>query len=552
MKIKKVYIEGFRSIKEPLIISFENVNALIGPNNSGKSNILLALYSVLGKNWVTKNTFSEQDVYKEQYDQDITIDIIFEEPYIYEQYIGFPIEIPRIQFIFTRYKIGENKGQRRLEKNCLQLNGKPVFGFAKRPAKGETPKLAPIASIPQDLQENLPVIYISASRSLKYQLPRSQNSLLGILMEDINKDFEDENNKIVVNQGTELEKEISRIDRFKECIAEAIKALRTEEFESLEKSIKINALQQLGFDPDTEADKLDLFFNPLTSLEFYKSLELYINEYDYSINATELGSGFQNAIVLAILKSFEERKRNGALFLIEEPEMYLHPQMQRSLYKTIRKIGETNQVIYVTHSPNFVTIPHFNEIAIVSKNENGTKIKKSTLNFTEELRNKYKKELNPARSEMFFAKKLLIVEGDTEKLAFPEFATRMGLDFDKVGGTIVEVGGKRNIIDFLELALSFEIPVAIAYDTDSSDFSGKKDEEQQYNEKLNSYAEKGVLIFSFEKNYENELKKFYGEQLYIDYCQKFGRNKTQRAKLMAQDNEIEVPNFVIPIIEWLG
>src|SRR5690606_38926985 len=120
------------------------------------------------------------------------------------------------------------------------------------------------------------------------------------------------------------------------------------------------------------------------------------------------------------------------------------------------------------------------------------------------------------------------------------------------GGTIVEVGGKRNIIDFLELALSFDIPVAIAYDTDSSDFSGKKDEELEYNEKLNSYSNKGVSVYSFEKNYEYELRKFYGDQLYTEYCQKFGRNKTQRAKLMAQDSEIEIPNFVLPIIKWLG
>tara|TARA_Y100001933_G_C18968169_1_gene551249 strand:+ start:61 stop:1719 length:1659 start_codon:yes stop_codon:yes gene_type:complete len=552
MRIEKIYIEGFRSIKEPLVLELQQVNALIGPNNSGKSNILLALYKVLGKNWVTKNNFDDYDVYREEYDRDITIDIVFDEPFNYEQFKGIEIEIPRIKFLYTRYKIGDNKGQRRLEKKCLQRNGKPVFGFAKRPKQGEQPQMTPISTIPQAVQENLPVIYISASRSLKYHLPKSQNSLLGILMEDINKDFEDENNTIVVNQGTEFEEEIPRLERFKECIGEAIKALKTEEFEELEKAIKTNALQQLGFDPETEADKLDLFFNPLTSLGFYKSLEIFVNEFDYSINATELGSGFQNAIVLAILKSFEERRKNGALFLIEEPEMYLHPQMQRSLYKTMRKIGETNQVIYVTHSPNFVTIPNFDEIAIVSKNEDGTFITKSSLPFDQDLKNKFQKELNPERNELFFAKKVLIVEGDTEKMAFPVFAERMELDFDKVGGSIIEVGGKRNLPDFVNLALSFNIPVALVYDTDSSDFSNKKDEEAEFNQTLESYKEQGVEVFSFEKNYENELRNFYGEDNYIEYCQKFGRNKTQRAKLMALDGEIEIPEFVKPIIKWLG
>ena len=290
-----------------------------------------------------------------------------------------------------------------------------------------------------------------------------------------------------------------------------------------------------------------------SSLEFYKSLEIYIKEHDYQVNATELGTGFQNAIVLAILRAFEERKKQGALFLIEEPEMFLHPQMQRSLYKTIRQIGETNQVIYTTHSPHFITIPEFNEIFLVSKNENGTHIRKSTLEPDENLKNKFRKELDPERNELFFAKKILIVEGDTEKMAFPEFAKRMGFDFDSVGSTIIEVGGKRNIESFVDLALSFNIPVGFVYDTDSSDFGkDKKQEEAEYNKNLNSYVIMSVKVFEFDKNYEDECKKFYSEQTYQEYCQRFGGNKTHRARLMAQDDSIPIPEFVKPIITWLG
>lgn len=552
MRIRKVCIQGFRSIKEPLELNLEQVNALIGANNCGKSNILSAIYRVLGRDWVTKNTFFENDVYNEDYDTDIVIDFEFDEPFQYEQFVGIPVEIPKVRFFYTRYKKGENSGERRLEKQCLQLNDKPVFGFKSRPKKGEQPQMVPLTTIPQELQEAFPVIFIGTDRNLKNQLPSSRNSILGTLMKDINADFENPENLI------EVEKEgsgkmLPRIERFKQAIDEAIRTLRTDEFLALEKAIKDNALKQLGFNPETETDKLDLYFNPLSSLEFYKSLEIYVKEHEYNINATELGAGFQNAIVLAILKAFEDRKKQGALFLIEEPEMYLHPQMQRSLYKTIRQIGETNQVIYITHSPHFVTIPEFNEIVIVSKNNNGTHIKKSTLKTSDALKNKFRKELDPERNEMFFARKLLIVEGDTEKMAFPEFAKRMGIDFDGVGSTIIEVGGKRNLIDFVDLAISFEIPVGLVYDTDSSDFKkDEKDEETKYNELLNSYAAKGVQVFVFEKNYEDECKKFYTEKIYQEHCQNFGRNKTLRARLMAQEETIPIPDFVQPIIGWLG
>lgn len=552
MRIRKVYIQGFRSIKEPLELNLEQVNALIGANNCGKSNILSAIYRVLGRDWVTKNTFFENDVYNEDYETDITIDFEFDEPFQYEQYVGIPVEIPKVRFFYTRYKKGENIGERRLEKQCLQLNDNPVYGFKSRPKKGEQPQMVPFTTIPQELQEAFPVIFIGTDRNLKNQLPSSRNSILGTLMKDINVDFENPVNLIEVGKSGSG-KMIPRIERFKQAIDEAIRTLRTDEFLALEKAIKDNALKQLGFNPETETDKLDLYFNPLSSLEFYKSLEIFVKEHEYNINATELGAGFQNAIVLAILKAFEDRKKQGALFLIEEPEMYLHPQMQRSLYKTIRQIGETNQVIYITHSPHFVTIPEFNEIVIVSKNNNGTHIKKSTLQTSDALKNKFRKELDPERNEMFFAKKLLIVEGDTEKMAFPEFAKRMEIDFDGIGSTIIEVGGKRNLIDFVELALSFEIPVGLVYDTDSSDFKKEeKDEETKYNELLNSYTAKGVQVIVFEKNYEDECKKFYSEKTYQEHCQKFGRNKTLRARLMAQDETIPIPDFVKPIIGWLG
>lgn len=552
MRIRKVCIQGFRSIKEPLELNLEQVNALIGANNCGKSNILSAIYRVLGRDWVTKNTFFENDVYNEDYDTDIVIDFEFDEPFQFEQFVGIPVEIPKVRFFYTRYKKGENSGERRLEKQCLQLNDKPVFGFKSRPKKGEQPQMVPLTTIPQELQEAFPVIFIGTDRNLKNQLPSSRNSILGTLMKDINADFENPENLIEVGKEGSG-KMLPRIERFKQAIDEAIRTLRTDEFLALEKAIKDNALKQLGFNPETETDKLDLYFNPLSSLEFYKSLEIYVKEHEYNINATELGAGFQNAIVLAILKAFEDRKKQGALFLIEEPEMYLHPQMQRSLYKTIRQIGETNQVIYITHSPHFVTIPEFNEIVIVSKNNDGTHIKKSTLKTSDALKNKFRKELDPERNEMFFARKLLIVEGDTEKMAFPEFAKRMGIDFDGVGSTIIEVGGKRNLIDFVELAISFEIPVGLVYDTDSSDFKkDEKDEEAKYNELLNSYAAKGVQVFVFEKNYEDECKKFYTEKIYQEHCQNFGRNKTLRARLMAQEETIPIPDFVQPIIGWLG
>lgn len=555
MKIKKIKIAGFRSINNPIEIDLPQICALIGANNTGKSNILTAIYKVLGRDWVTVNNFDENDVYRKLYDKNIEIEIEFSEPYKYYQYANVePILIPKIKFKYTRYKIGKNKGQRRLEKSCLDYNDKPIYMYQKKPKKGEAHQYQLLATIPQALQENIPLIFIGADRNLKNQLPNARYSLLTTLMKDINNDFANPENKMTIKNSDSSIIEIARIERFNNCITEAIKALQTEEFLALEKSIKNNALNQLGFDPEIDSDKLDVFFSPLTSLDFYKSLEIWVKENDFSINATELGGGFQNALVIAILKAFEERKKQGAIFLIEEPEMYLHPQMQRSLYKTIRKIGENNQVMYITHSPNFVTIPEFNEIFIVSKENDSTTITQSSISPNPRLIEKFRKELDPERNEMFFARRLLIVEGDTEKLALPEYAKRSELDFDKVGASIIEVSGKRNIIDFVELALSFNIPVGFVYDIDSSDFNKKeKDKEAEYNKIFESYKNKGVQVWSFDTKYEVELRKFFGDDGYQQICQKYEKvSKPIKARLIANDSGIPIPDFVFPIIKWLA
>lgn len=551
MRIKKIKISGYRSINNTLELELGSINALIGGNNVGKSNILNAIWTVLGKDWITVNNFSEDDIYLKDQENDIEISIEFDQPYKYQQYKGIdPIDIPKISFLYTKYKIGENIGQRRLEKKCLTRNDTPIQILAKKPKSGEQRQYQPLTGIPQEMQKDINVIFIGINRNLKQQLPGSRNSILEILLKDINSDFQDPTNKISLEDKDGHTVEIPRSDRFNQCIKYAIEALRTEEFVKLENTIKNSALKQLGFDEGNE--NLNIYFNPLTSLDFYNSLQIYVKENGFEINATELGGGFQNALVVAILKAFEERKKSGALFLIEEPEMFLHPQMQRSLYKTIRSISTSNQIIYTTHSPHFVTIPEYNEIFIISKTKEGTQKNTSILEKTPEIEEKFRKELDPERNELFFAKKVLLVEGDTEKLALPEYAKRENIDFDSVGATIIEVGGKRNLKSFADLIISFNIPLGIIYDIDCTDI---KDAEENtiLNLELEGYKQRGVNVWSFDKKYEEEFKKEFGVQVYDEVCNKYPKvSKATRARLIAIDTEYPVPKFVKPIIKWLG
>ncbi len=146
-----------------------------------------------------------------------------------------------------------------------------------------------------------------------------------------------------------------RAKRWGQLMNPAMALLRTQEFQDLEDDINRNALRQLGFTPGTDGRMLP--FGPLPTIDFYRALELQLTEAGLTVDATSLGQGFQNAVFMAILEAYEKRKKQGAVFLIEEPEISLHPQSQRALASTLTAISATNQVIYATHSPYFVGIP---------------------------------------------------------------------------------------------------------------------------------------------------------------------------------------------------
>lgn len=554
MRITRVQIKGFRSLRD-IDLGVPQICALVGPNNSGKSNVLSALQHVLGRDWVTVSSFDLDDVYHRDPEGDISITVSLNPPIGYAKFRGAdPTSIHGLKYTYTRYKVGARKGERRFEQTCLDDKGEPPIVLARVPKKGEQRKYEPLVGIPQEVKDAIPLIYIGTNRSLKEQLPNAKYSMLRQMLEDVDRDLHDPTNTVEYRDENGTASQIQRASRFQALMDQAMGLLRTETFIKLEQSIKKNALRQLGFDPEIDADKLDLFFSPLDTLEFYKLLDLQLREGDFAISATELGEGLQNVLVLAILQAFEEHRKKGAILLIEEPEMFLHPQKQRSLYKTLREIGKTNQIVYATHSPHFVCVPEYQEVVLFRQDAAGTTVRASMLPADARRKEKLRKELDPERNELFFATRLLLVEGDTEKLALPEFARRVGIDLDRVGATIVEVGGKRSLPEFVEIATSFGIPTGVLFDEDASDF-GDKDEERRFNEAMKGRdsGDGKIKVWMLSRDFEAHMRRAVGDDRFQALCQKYpGVSKPIRARLIACDADMTIPEPLTEVLNWLG
>ena len=266
MRLNRIKIENFRSV-QALEIELPQVCAVVGPNNAGKSNILEAMRRALAGEWGPRaSSFSEDDVYLRDPDRDITIDCAFEPPIEYRKLKeGDAVQIRTMQFLYTRYKQGPQTGTRRLEQTSLDETGKRptvMTGYGRR---GTPPKFEPVLGIPQEVRDAVPLIYIGTDRSLRRQLPSQQYSLLRRIFEDIDEDFQDPENKVVVRDREGNEREVARIERFEQLLKLVMNLLKTDEFKRVEASIKRNVLEQLGL--DAEADDIDLYFTPMSSMD---------------------------------------------------------------------------------------------------------------------------------------------------------------------------------------------------------------------------------------------------------------------------------------------
>lgn len=174
---------------------------------------------------------------------------------------------------------------------------------------------------------------------------------------------------------------------------------------------------------------------------------------------------------LSLVDAVEECCREGsggAVVLIEEPELFLRPQMQRYLYRALREMSERgNQVLYTTHSPAFLNVARLDELIFVERRVSGTThaLQPSPMNPEEDFR--ILSEFDAERAELFLARAVILVEGLTEKLALPFVFEALGENADHAGVSIVECGGKSNIILFARVCKAAGVPFIAVYDRDA-------------------------------------------------------------------------------------
>ncbi len=157
------------------------------------------------------------------------------------------------------------------------------------------------------------------------------------------------------------------------------------------------------------------------------------------------GLGSNNLLFMACeLLLLGDEVEASPLLLIEEPEAHLHPQRQLLLMQFLmEQASETAsdiQIILTTHSPNIASVLPLNSLVLMQKGkafplaEGQTKLRTEDYRFLERF-------LDVTKANLFFARGVMIAEGDAENILLPTLAKLLGRDFAKHGVSIVNVGG---------------------------------------------------------------------------------------------------------------
>ncbi len=194
-----------------------------------------------------------------------------------------------------------------------------------------------------------------------------------------------------------------------------------------------------------------------------------------------------------------EKPSDINLLFIEEPEAHTHPQMQYVFIKNIKELlsegkkGLNNlQTIISTHSAHITSQSSFNDIIYFYKESINNVISKNLSDLekqygTEDAEKRnfqfLKQYLTLNKSELFFAEKVILIEGDTERILLPSMMMKIDSENSEIEKynpllsqniSIVEVGAYAHIFDYFITFLGIKTLIITDLDSVKPDANGIK------------------------------------------------------------------------------
>jgi predicted ATP-dependent endonuclease of OLD family len=223
------------------------------------------------------------------------------------------------------------------------------------------------------------------------------------------------------------------------------------------------------------------------------------------------GTGIQRMSLIFIFQNMIEQGLLGInenkMLLIDEPEAFLHPEAVRALSRSLYAIGSKMPLIISTHSPVLIDLSENHtsiQVFRIGSNEAIELYQSSNSVFDENDINNMKilNYVDSYINEFFFAKNIIIVEGDTEYIALKHYIKDKELPLH-----VIRARGKGTICSLMKILNQFEAPYYILHDMDNHNKYEQKTLKAQLTNCKNIFKLKkgGTKIFASVANFEQAI-----------------------------------------------
>ena len=481
MKLTKVIINNFRSFGESQIIELNNQTVLIGNNSSGKTTVLQAL-SKLFSDKQNDRIIKKSDFHlpKGSRPGENTRNLFIETIFEFDELDGTPYSqaIPSFFEHFTVSKDGAKPFLRiRLESSWEDdgtVEGSIDTQFYYISSDEDTIRDEDKHRAPRKDLDKIRVLYVPASRTPEKELGNASGSMLSRLVNSINW-TEDEINEIT-----------DKIDELNNTFLSENGAL-TQINNEIQKSWEL-------YHEDNRFSQAELIINSSEMAAALRQIALKFSPTttEEAFTVSDLGDGLRSIfyfslvdsildIELEITKDREENPDNPrfklippvlTILAIEEPENHIAPHHIGKLIKRFKQLGnnDNSQVILTSHSPAIVKRidPEDLKYLRIENNDRVLQTIVSDIQLPPAIDESYKyiKGAIQAYPELYFAKLVVLGEGDSEELLLPKFFDLLGKEVDSSQISIVPLGG-RHVNYFWKLLNALRIPHITLLDFDN-------------------------------------------------------------------------------------
>jgi putative ATP-dependent endonuclease of OLD family len=277
------------------------------------------------------------------------------------------------------------------------------------------------------LAKEISFTFVQALRDVIGEFQNNRTNPLLTLLKSKSGEIDETLFQPIANMVTELNKSIEvlpDVQTIRNDITQTIKEMAGETYSPTSLSIKS--------DLSNEADKL------------FQSLKLFIGEsepgYEGSIHELSLGGANLIYLTLKLLEfKYQKNKESFANFLlIEEPEAHIHTHIQKTLFDKLQY--DHTQIIYTTHSTQISEVSNVENINILGKHYGKCEAYQPSIGLTPTEVGNIQRYLDAVRSNLLFAKSVILVEGDAEEILIPILVKKvLGVSLDELGVSLVNI-----------------------------------------------------------------------------------------------------------------